>query len=310
MYLTLVGGVIEGHGQNRADSTVLAQSEALKEKGKCKEAVARLTPLAERPQPSVDALLLRARCRIDFLGQTEPGMNDLFAALRIEPDNPRVRTYRGRVYNDLRMYDRALEDLNIAVAHATDTADLKKALCTRGANYNDTRRFEEAIADYERVLAIDSNDTWALNNGAMALHEVGRKEETFVYLRRYLALEPKDLPGLLNMAFFLSEEGQYQEALEWFNKAEAAGGSKNGYLLNNRGYTRFKLGDTKGALKDIEASLKVMPDNSYAYRNLALVRFSTGETAKACEACEQALRMGFTKQYGPEVKTLYDAKCR
>ena len=82
------------------------------------------------------------------------------------------------------------------------------------------------------------------------------------------------------------------------------------FMLNNRGYARLKAGDPKNALKDIERSIKLGPENSYAYRNLGLVHQALDNKDKACEAFETALKKGYTQRYGDDVKEIHKTYCR
>jgi tetratricopeptide (TPR) repeat protein len=71
----------------------------------------------------------------------------------------------------------------------------------------------------------------------------------------------------------------------------------------------YKLGRTKEALTDVNKSLKLDEANSYAYKNRALIYLEMKDTGKACEDLNKALELGFTEQYGNEVKELKIKHC-
>lgn len=70
------------------------------------------------------------------------------------------------------------------------------------------------------------------------------------------------------------------------------------------------LGDTKGALADVNKSLKLYPDNSYAFRNRALIYIAQDKLDKACEDITTALDLQYTKNYGNDVLELQKKHCQ
>jgi regulator of sirC expression with transglutaminase-like and TPR domain len=63
-------------------------------------------------------------------------------------------------------------------------------------------------------------------------------------------------------------------------------------------------------MKDINHSLDLLPTNSYAYKNRALVYFDLAEKNKGCADLEKAIELGYTKQYGNKVEKLNNEKCK
>ena len=60
----------------------------------------------------------------------------------------------------------------------------------------------------------------------------------------------------------------------------------------------------------VERSIRSNPNNSYAYRNAGLIWQAKDNKAKACDAFEKALSLGFTTEYGPEVADLRKNYCK
>lgn len=78
---------------------------------------------------------------------------------------------------------------------------------------------------------------------------------------------------------------------------------------NNRAYNKYKLGDLKGALADVEKSIRLYPTNSYAFRNRALIYIAMKKNANACQDINKALELGFTTMYGDQVEKLKEEHC-
>jgi tetratricopeptide (TPR) repeat protein len=291
--------------QHDADSTLLDKADTLRYKSKCKEAIRIYDDLLERKAFRMEALLGRASCASD----ADVALKDIQEVLTAEPDNYRAHMLRSEIYQSLNMYDRAILDLDVAIEHAPDQVRRLRAMGSQGWCRINVRDLEGAIRQLSDVLAIDSVNVKAINGLAIALEESGRVDEAFTQLKRFMALDPEAIEARLNTAFFLAKHDRFEEALTYYDGAEK-GRPNDPYLFNNRGYTRLRLGDVKGALKDIKRSIDMLPNNSYAYRNLGLTYQAMDKKDDACDAFERALTLGFTGQFGDEVEKIHESYCR
>lgn len=291
------------------DSTLLRQADAHVKKGACKEAQRLLAPLLEREPPHPKAIVAMARCRIKAGEPASGALRDLEQALARQPGQFDLLAYRGDLYNDLRMLDRADADLTAAVAAAADSAQLILALNRRAWNSLQMRKAGEARHDSERVLALDSLDRGALNNLGLAANQLGDTALAFRALKTMIRRDPMDKVAWLNTGFFLGTCGRHAEALAYYAEAERLG-TQDAYFYNNRGFSRLRAGDAKGARKDVERSIKMNGSNPYAYRNLARVELADGDTAAACAAMERALSLGFARMHGDELTQLRRQHCQ
>lgn len=302
--------VIAGMLHAQADSTLLAKGDTLRAHREWKAARKVYDGLIERHALEAPARTGRALCNWWLEAGGETVMADLNEALRLDPRHLPALEARALKYQYMKMYDRGIEDLDIVLATSKDTAQLIRAHRERAEDLKDMRRFAESKRDIDTVFALDSTDCGAMNLMAQCLFAEGHVDATFVWMERYVACDTVPPEPYMNMAYFLSESGRYAEALTWFDRAEQHGAADRAYFWNNRGLARFKSGDIAGALKDVKESLRRMPGNAYAYRNLALIHLAQGKDEEACTAMENALARGFTEQYGREVKDLYAAHCR
>jgi tetratricopeptide (TPR) repeat protein len=291
-----------------ADSTRIRKAEEHLKAGRCKELEKELAELLARSPAESDAVLLRAKCKIRHQDRLKDGMADLAALLEQDRDNFKVLVYRGNLYNDLKMFDRAQEDLERAVELAPDTAALLKALNRSSWNHLGMRRFDQSRKEALRALELDSLNEGALNNLAMVANATGDTATSHRVLKTYLRAAPESPVAWANMGFFLGNNGRHKEALVHYDQAEKLGWSSP-QLFNNRGYSKLGVGDVKGARKDIETAIRKDPSNAYAYRNLAHLELHLGRTDAACSAMEKALQFGFTKQYGNEIVDLRRSSC-
>ena len=77
----------------------------------------------------------------------------------------------------------------------------------------------------------------------------------------------------------------------------------------NRSFSRLKLGDTKGALEDIEKSIELFPKNSYAYWIRAQIYIEMGKKKKICKDLQTAIDLQFTFNYGDDALRLQEKHC-
>jgi adenylate cyclase len=83
-----------------------------------------------------------------------------------------------------------------------------------GIVYLHLRDFDLAISEYERALALNSNDADFLAEMAIALNYMGRSEQAIAQLKKAMRMNPRHPSwylGVLGYAYY--EVGQYKEAL-------------------------------------------------------------------------------------------------
>ena len=78
---------------------------------------------------------------------------------------------------------------------------------------------------------------------------------------------------------------------------------------SNRAYNKMMIEDLDGALLDINKSISIYPENSYAYMVRALILIEKKELIRACLDISKSLDEGFTEMYGERVKELKKTYC-
>jgi Tfp pilus assembly protein PilF len=129
-----------------------------------------------------------------------------------------------------------------------------------------------------------------------------------MYLNKAIEIDSAYYPAYANIGFKYQEMGQHEKAIEYYDMVLSfAPDEPLGY--SNRSYNRMKVGDLKGAMKDIEKSLKLYPSNPYAYKVRALIYIESEKIDKACEDLQTALDKGYTITFGNEVLDLQKQYC-
>ncbi|MCB0739036.1 MAG: tetratricopeptide repeat protein [Bacteroidetes bacterium] len=109
-----------------------------------------------------------------------------------------------------------------------------------------------------------------------------------------------------NFCYFLNQYGDYEYAIKMANKGlkHVVNLQHKGYLINNRGYANFKLGNDYKAIQDFNKALKIQPTNTYALMYRSTYYFKKGKTKKGCQDLVEA------KSLGVKVDNLLESKCR
>jgi len=241
-------------------------------------------------------------------------MSDFSRALALEPNNPEYYYHRSQALYHSENPNEAISDCNDALKHMHADDSLKwQVIMNRGSSEEMKRDFPSAYADFKLLLEHDSTDYGALSNMGIVLAEMGRDNEALVYLEKVVHFYPKFSIGYSNLAFWHQLHGNFEKSIEIINEGmthldpEDFGG--RAVMYNNRSYDKLKLKKLPEAMEDVNKSLKLYPQNSYALRNRALVYIAMMEKDKACEDLRESLRQGFTLMYGNEVRELMKANC-
>ena len=228
----------------------------------------------------------------------------------IELDKGNVEAYMLRadfLLNVNKPYE-SIKDANMAIMLTNVDTVKRDGYLNNGMARLQVRDFEGAFKDLMKAYSFDSLDPSIFNEMGHVFMEQGDSTKAIYYANLSYKLDTSSVIPLANIAFIRSSAGNYKDAMPYFDmvikkKPEA-------YYFNNRGYAKMKLGDLKGALDDVDRSLKMDPTNSYAYRNRALVYIGMKKMKKVCADLNKAKELGFKQQYGNEVDELLEKYCK
>lgn len=104
---------------------------------------------------------------------------------------------------------------------------------------------------------------------------------------KVLAINPDNEYALMNIGFTYNVLERYEEAIVFFNKALAID-KDSAYCYSNRGFSKLLMNDFGEGLKDIYHALKLDPNEPYAHRNLGLFYLKQKEYPEALASLERA----------------------
>lgn len=275
---------------------------------------------------------------LEYLERFQECQKSFERALKLNPKSPEVYEKMSFFHLRLSYFDNAIKESNAGLALEQSDKEITISLMVvRSQSYYMKGQYEEAIIDFKKILSsnpIESVESMTYLNLASSLVRTKKNDEAISYLETCIKKFPNFLLGINNLAYRYSEKGEYLKSLELYEKglklaldlkpnedgqvnfSKKLIGEKGsdkislGLIYNNMGYVKYKLKRYEQALIDINKSIELYPENSYVYRNKALVYIDLKIIDKACNEIEKAIELGFTKQYGTEMQELKEKHCK
>ena len=173
------------------------------------------------------------------------------------------------------------------------------------------KNYRSAIKDFDQAIELENNYIDAYYVRALCYGNLKKYNKALNDFNKVIVLNPDYKEAYINRGFYVSEKiGNFQEAINDYNKyLELNKNGDNAFAYNNRGYAKYNLNDFDGAMEDIQESIRLNPENSFVYKNRALIYLSQDSMNLACQDLEYANDLGFSENYGTEVNDLVRKFC-
>jgi tetratricopeptide (TPR) repeat protein len=189
-----------------------------------------------------------------------------------------LRNARGFALDAFGRYEDALKAFESA---RRSSVDGKISCCGKGLVFAHLGDWERTYKAFDRILVFDPENTQASIMKAFALIRLQKFEKAASILEELTKKDANsDLPACL-LGLACSKLEDFEKAL-WAYKRAIEIKPKNFHARNGLAELYFRLGNSRGALKELEASLAEAPENSFS-RNLK------GRIELEEQACEDAL---------------------
>jgi tetratricopeptide (TPR) repeat protein len=188
-----------------------------------------------------------------------------------------LRNAKGFALDALGRYEDALKAFESA---RRISGNGKIACFGKGLVFAHLGEWEKALKAFDTILISDPGNTQASVMKAFALVRLGEFEKALSALERFAMNEGSDLPACL-LGFACSRLENFEKALRAYRKAIELN-PKNFYARNGLAELYFKLGNSRGALKELEASIAEFPEDAFS-------RCLKGRIELEEQACEDAL---------------------
>ncbi|MCO5169775.1 MAG: serine/threonine-protein kinase [Planctomycetes bacterium] len=200
------------------------------------------------------------------LGDIEGARDDLDRALAVHPDDARLWHRRGACRDRLGDSRGGLADLTRALELDPSAAATWRDRGTVRERLGDHRG---AMEDHDRALALAPDDPVALANRGVARAHAGDLAGGAADLERALALgDPTPAHTLANLGALYQMTGDHARAVEALTRSLELDAAQP-VVLTNRGISRGRLGDHRGAADDCARALERLPAGSQKAREAA-----------------------------------------
>lgn len=167
-------------------------------------------------------------------------------------------------------------------------------------------RYDAAVREYSMALRLSGDGTASpveiLKNLGIARFEMGQISEAEGMFRQALFFEPKNVAILNNLSICLLERGMLDEALSTALRAEGIN-PRHGGTNSTLGEIYMSGREYPKALGYFKKAMKLNPDVSVRYYNMALVLEKMGRLSEACAYWEKYLTL---EKSGEEIRQIYE----
>jgi protein O-mannosyl-transferase len=198
------------------------------------------------------------------IGQYDKALDDINKALAIDPLSYGDYNNRGRSYFGKGLIDTAIEDFGKAISI---NPNYDKAYYNRGFAYTEKKQYDKAIEDYNKAIAINPRYYRTYNYRGLAFYKKGLFDHAIEDFDTAITLRPNYDEAHNYRGLAYANKGLLDKAIEDFTKAIAI--NPNYYqAYSNRGaaYGRQQL--FKEAISDFKKALAINSTFDEAYNNL------------------------------------------
>ncbi|MBX3149276.1 tetratricopeptide repeat protein [Candidatus Obscuribacterales bacterium] len=201
--------------------------------------------------------------------------------------NPKSLHGRGRVLTKLRLYDRALDDLESAdkldphnINILIDLAAVKYLL----GDYSDSAK------DYEKILAEHPKDADALYGRGISYAGMGKSKEAIADFEDVIKLKPRYDKAYRQMCTAYLALNQSDKAESTITAAMNSCGA-DADLYFSRALSRYQSGRKDSALEDYNEAIRLSPDRKEYYNDRGFVQMDLGKFEDARKDFNHALEI-------------------
>jgi len=211
-------------------------------------------------------------------------ITDFSQCLLLDPAYLNAYELRGATYQRLLQWDKSIEDYNQAI----NIDSHYKYYNARGLAYRMMGDLKLAKQDFEKVLSLQSNDTYAneqlkeisdecFQRGCMYFNN-GLYDQAIVEYSQSISLNPNNLDALVNRGETYQRIQQWDNSIDDYNQAIRV--NPRFEYFNGRGTAYRKKGNIDLAKQDFEKVLTLHPNDIYAKQQLTAMSYECIQRGK------------------------------
>ncbi len=242
---------------------------------------------------SVDVASLladRAELYLRFFDEPELALNDINAAIELEPDFSSLRSMKDQILARLESGTAVTFSENNETGSQLDSMEY---YYTRAVALDLAERYEEALDYYDRTIACGGEDQGMHSvyvDRAMCNTYLGNIDAAVADIQKALELDPNDAWAYARLAEIDEIRGDFTSCLENLN-AGIAVDPYNRYLFGNRARVNYHLGNAEAARIDALTSIDLYPADPDMYNLLGTIYAEEGSFDMAIESYSEAIAL-------------------
>jgi tetratricopeptide (TPR) repeat protein len=227
----------------------------------------------------------------------EDNMNEALrafsSAIKKDPKFVKAYLFRAKVFEKKGVYEKAIEDLNTAIA-LNKPIDNTAIYQQRAGFYYQLKDYKNAVTDYLKSIELNPQVSITYNDLSRTYRALGNSKEAEAILYNNLFTKV-DQPGILYIFYgeFLVAEKRYSEAIAQYKKGFATTDPKNTYAedFNTAATAAYKLKDLNQAAIWFNTAIYLDPKNINYLLNRASVGVDEKNWAQVKAYAEKALQL-------------------
>ncbi|MBN3035989.1 MAG: tetratricopeptide repeat protein [Bacteroidales bacterium] len=183
------------------------------------------------------------------LNNTEALLSESLRALELFPEQAMLYLFAGAAYYQKKSWEECIATLSKGLDYVIDNSPMMIQFYTYlGDAYNQTGDHENSDFSYEKVLELEPDNDYVLNNWAYYLSLRNENLETAARMaKRATELKPGSSANLDTYGWVLYQMGYFEEAKLWIGKALENDGDTNPVILEHYGDVLYQLGERNDA---------------------------------------------------------------
>jgi tetratricopeptide (TPR) repeat protein len=224
------------------------------------------------------------RCDMYYdMGNYSGALHDYKEMLKMAPKNGKICIGMGRVKRIMGDQEGAMKEYNKGIA----LRPCYEGYLNRGILYMDLKNYDAALADLDIALKFDSLRYEPYNNKGIIYYETGNYPLALKYYNKSIQLNPNDSKAYSGRGLTRQAMNDADGAMNDFDKAIALSPSFDWYL--NRAVLKIGLGDLKSALSDLEKASQMDASRHEAYFNKGYIYLNLGDVQNALMEFDKAI---------------------
>ena len=166
----------------------------------------------------------------------------------------------------------------------------KQAFRKSADTYFDQGKYREAVIQYLNVLQIDERDGPAHYRLAQCYSRQGDWRTADQELLATVSLQPDNLQAKIELGNLLLSARRFKEAQDFAQDVLTRDANNvDGHILSANAYAALE--DVEESLREMQAAIQLVPDQSQSYLNMALLQSNAKQSAAAEQNFQKALSL-------------------